>query len=267
MKNLIAFILLSFCFSTAKAQYTSDNLLRIRLSDNTPLRIAIDGRDFRQHGRSLSIGNLPEGKHRIKVYAFQNQGPYENRYFRHADLLYKGSVYIEPKSVTNCLVDVYKYTMAVNVKPIAGHHTSEDVPYNGDDIYAAKPDNSSSYHTPSQAPSYKQKQPTTANLEVGNATALTSIEVDNIKTRADKLSTDTEKEKALKNALTGHSFYIAQLRTLSNCLSFESSKLEFIEYEYYAKIIDKSNFPSLADCFKMDSNIHDFNTFVQNKNR
>ena len=71
MKKLIyTLVILLGTALSAIAGYDGRSVLEIRLSDRSPLVVSINGRQYNKHGRTVTVGNLPRGRHNIRIYEF-----------------------------------------------------------------------------------------------------------------------------------------------------------------------------------------------------
>jgi hypothetical protein len=105
MKKLLLSLMITLgIVHVADAQYydmpENTGALRIRLSNNAPMKVEIDRRHFGRHGSSLTIGDLPRGRHYIRIFEYD---PYERHYSR---LLYDGVVKIHKHMLNDAVLDL-----------------------------------------------------------------------------------------------------------------------------------------------------------------
>jgi hypothetical protein len=67
MKNLLLVILISVCAIPAVNGQEAKSILKVKLTNNQPLTIEIDGRRFKKANRKLTVADVPKGKHYLKV--------------------------------------------------------------------------------------------------------------------------------------------------------------------------------------------------------
>src|ERR1700756_4568896 len=103
MKKFLSIFVGLVSVISAFAQPSDRPLLRVQLSDRSPLTLAIDGRYYKKHGTALTVGDLPQGKHHVKVYAYYLS---KHRSNAKAELLYEGNIRTKRGTFTNCLIDV-----------------------------------------------------------------------------------------------------------------------------------------------------------------
>jgi hypothetical protein len=219
MKKIIL-ILLSFLINTVTSTaQTNRSEVNVQLSDHQLLTIVVDGREYQKSGSKITIGNLPSGKHRLKVYRYFP--PNNNNRVAHAQLVFEGKIKIRPSSSYLCIVDANRHSINIREMNITSNsnHTATISHIN-------KPQNN---------PSLEGKIiPETRLNEVGNL--------------AEQKITDTEKLKLLKDSLENSSFSSAQIATILHWLTFEDSKLEFAKWAF-PKTLDKENYNQLKALF------------------
>lgn len=76
-------------------------VLKIELSDHSPITVAIDNRDYKKVGTSMTFGDLPTGRHYLRVYEYKE---YKDGNGGHAKLIYTGSVKLKKNTITSCVV-------------------------------------------------------------------------------------------------------------------------------------------------------------------
>ncbi len=76
-------------------------VLKIELSDRSPITVAIDNRDYKKVGTSMTFGDLPTGRHYLRIYEYKE---YKDGDGGHAKLIYTGSVKLKKNTITSCVV-------------------------------------------------------------------------------------------------------------------------------------------------------------------
>jgi hypothetical protein len=87
---------------------------------------------------------------------------------------------------------------------------------------------------------------------------------DKLKTKINVRTTDTEKFTAAKDILKNESLTTAQVMSLMDCFSFESTKLEFAQWAY-PKISDKANFKQVKQKLTMKNYREEMDKFLKGK--
>lgn len=232
MKRFIyTLLLLLGVTASGFAAYDGRSVLEIRLSDKSPLVVTIDGRQYNKHGRSITIGNLPKGKHSIRIYEFLEYKRGGGR----AKLLFTGTIKVDAGTYNYCVVDVKTQDMRVRTMDLEYAYVDYD-DYGSSD-----------------------------SIAVGdNGGTLSAKDLNDLKTRADGRITDTEKLKLLKSVLSDYTYSSAQVRTITGWLAFEDSKLNFAKWSY-DKVTDKQDYWKLEDIFTYSTSKDEFNKFIKKK--
>ena len=262
MKRLVVVLLfLSFGLSKmyAQSEYRNEygGVLRVRLIDNYPITIALDGRYFQKHGPSLTIGDLPPGKHFLKIYTYT---PRENSDAK-AHLVFEGRVKVFADGVTYLVYDPTNGDMQVSkgdresMEPGPGRvRGRQQVPYY----------NQNNEHRPA-AP---VAEPVKEDVKVPDAKltkpAYAQISKDALNKLGNKINakiTDTDKLKELQSALAKKAISVEQLKLILTWLNFESSRVEFAKWAF-PNLTDKQNFISITAGMKYAESKDELNKFL-----
>lgn len=227
MKKLfLSIVVISTAFA-AWAQRGERSMMRIALSDDSRLAVSIDDRYYNKQGKSITVGDLPAGRHKLKIYSYT---PYKNRDGGKARTLYSGNVTVSAGTVTYLTYDINTDKLMARTEyldnaPDARTHT---------DTY---------------------KAPAADNTNTGSQTWA------GLKAQVDALETDTEKQKAVQTALDGKSYTTEDVRTVMTWFGFEATKIEFAKWAYN-NVTDKQNYSKLSNDFTLNSSKDDFNTYL-----
>ncbi|MEI8279118.1 MAG: DUF4476 domain-containing protein [Bacteroidota bacterium] len=235
------------------AQLGDRSVLRVSLSDGSPLTLAVDERYFERHNTMLTVGDLPPGRHSLKVYAYS---PNRRRYGSRADLLFNGRVRIDPATFNNCIVDVDHGTISMNVSDRVNNVNSVPPPPR-DDIYPN-----------STKPEQIQKEPKHNELdnevEDPRGKGMGKEDIKYIKQEVSEKITDTDKLSLLKSRLKGRKYNSAQVRIMMTWLNFEHSRLELAKFAY-KHVSDKGNYSKVSDDLSLDSSKEELKDFIKSK--
>lgn len=249
MKKLLTVFVFLFIFTASALAQPSDRpLLRVQLSDNSPIALAVDGRYYKKHGTALVIGDLPQGRHHIKVYSYY----VSKRGTAHADLLYESNIRTRRGTFTNCIVDAKTGYATISIRELtdkdfreAPAQRSND--YSADNVYG---DNSNANAVSNN--DYKGAVPDNA---------LNAGDMDALKTKVNAKITDGDKLKLLEESLKSRSYYTDQVGIIMTWVNFESTRLDFAKWAYN-HVIDKKNYLSLEKQFTFKSSKEEFESFV-----
>lgn len=229
MKKILVTLILLVAGIAAFAQ-SKRAVLKVRLSDQSPLTVTVNNRIYDRHGRSITIGDLPAGSHYLKVYEYKE---YRNERGGHAKLLYSGYVRTKRNMITTCTIDPYEGAISVKTRPLEQEDEWND---RRDEDY-----------------------------QQDNRNTLTPHDIQDLKQRVDDRITDTDKLKLMKSVLGNSNFYTDQVQKMMGWLSFESTKLEFAKWAF-AGVVDAKNYWKLESEFSFSSSKDEFNNYIQGKN-
>lgn len=229
----ILYILVFICLAatTAFARDSRRSILEITLSDGSPLVVSINGRNYDKHGRSIKIGDLPKGRHDLRVYEYLEYRKGGGR----AKLLYSGRIKVAAGTINYCEVDIRNGDMMVKTMDLSApvvHATAS-----GEVIPAAN----------------KVWQP---------GGKLTDREMDDLQLKAAEKETDIEKLELAKTALSKKAITTQQVRVIAGWFAFEDSKLDFVKWAY-DKTSDKTEYRKLEDVFTIEDNKKDFKAYLR----
>jgi hypothetical protein len=206
--------------------------LKIKLTTNQMLSVAVDDRYYERRGTSLTIGNIPNGRHYLKVYNYRIGRSGNGR----ANLVYSGYVDLRPASHNTAIVDPFQRKLTM--RTVSTYIRERNDPYeNWND------------------PNYDKYD------DGYNSNELRNQEVADLDNRVQDRSMDGDKLKLVQTALNGRTYYTDQLRTMVGWFSFESTKLDFLKGAY-DNTIDKENYWKLEDVFSFSSSKDELNDFV-----
>jgi hypothetical protein len=209
--------------------------IRVKLSTNQMLAVSIDDRYYERRGTSLTIGDIPAGKHYLKVYNYRVGRSGNGR----ANVVYSGYVVLKPNSFNTCIVDPFQRKMTMR--------TTQTFDRDDNDNYENWNDDGND-----------------RNYNDNHSNAMRNQDVTELGVRVKDRMTDSDKDKLMRSVLANKTYYTEQLRTMMGWLSFESTKLEFAKWAY-DNTIDKENYWKLEDIFSFSSSKNELTDYVQQK--
>lgn len=268
MKHLLGSILL-----LATMPGWAQTMLHVKMADNEVINVAVDGRYFNKRGTSVTVGDLPPGKHKLEIYTIDRT----RRGRGYEALVYEGRVRTFDGMVTLFSYDPYSRMPDIQQQDInsfvASHPPAQrgmnpnrrfqEPGNNNPDNYPAQPgggydrnatgnDNGTMSGTANPAPT----QPAQGSM--------TDAAIDQLKTNVASRKTDTEKETFLKDAVKGEQLTTMQVGMMMDWLNFESSKADFAEWAYPITV-DKDAFSNLESKFTYKIYQDDLVKFLQGK--
>jgi hypothetical protein len=213
------------------------SVLRFRLSDNSRLAVSIDDRYYDKQGKSITIGDLPPGRHYIKIYKYV---PYRDGGGR-ARELYRGGIKISSGTISSFTYDLNDGKLYANVEFIDGSYRDNDDAYNNNRNDDRRRDNNS------------------FNPHKWNET-----DMEDLKKRVDERITDGDKVKLMQNVLKNRNYTTEQMRVMLNWLSFDDSKVTLAKWGY-DYVSNKENCWKLESEFTFSSSKEEFNNYISSK--
>lgn len=168
------------------------SILKIRFSDERPIVVTIDGRNYNRYGKQIVFNDLPRGWHDLRVYEYKE---YSDGTGGNAKVFYTGRVKVKKGEIVTCIIDVNTRKMKAFVQ----------------DIDAAV-----------------NNMPNT----IASSDGMTNVELSNLGRNVLTLKTDTKKLELLKKELQAKKYTKEQLVAMFDWLSFESSRLDLAKWSY-----------------------------------
>jgi hypothetical protein len=228
MRNAIFTILILFAGLADVSAQSRKAILKVMLSDGSPLSVSVNGRMYDKHGKTITIADLPGGTHYVKVYEYK---AYRDERGGHARLLYSGNIRTRRNTLT--ILNVSPETGRARVKTVMPEDEFEN-PYK---------DRSDYYHE----------------------NELSQRDMQDLKQRVEDRITDTDKMKLLKSVLANSRYYTDDVKQMMSWMSFESTRLEFAKWAF-ANVIDSKNYWKLESEFTFSSSKDEFNEYIKGKN-
>ena len=231
MKNFFAPILVILSFSAVAQRPRGE--LRVRMTDGNPISVVINGRDYERRASSITIGDLPRGKHRIQVYAMRGKR------LQNPELVYSGRVRVEESAVTYVSVDPTRHAARVQTRAVGDIVPWGNASDDANDRSRPYDDNG-------------------ANATSGRSTRnsnmpwLTDADLEDLRRRATERTTDGSKLELIRNVIAGRRYSTAQVRAMAGMLTFESTKLDLAK-QAYEGVSDPKDYWKLEDIFTFDA--------------
>jgi len=263
MKKLLSILILLLVSDvTAEAQ----SMLKISLADRSPITVSVDGRYFNKRGQSVTVGDLPAGRHRVQIYVTSESRSgrdQENIAYTGYVKTYNGQLtiftYDENTEATETQdQDMNAMGNAPTPPPPAAPTPTDQYNNNNapqqDNNYQQDNSNNNEQYAPSQGASPVNDAITT---EGKNKLA-------KLKKKTDAKKTDTEKFTVLKDALKQEMITSDQVAIIMDWFSFESSKVEFAEWAY-DHTTDKDNYTNVVEKLAYNNYRIELDNFIKSK--
>lgn len=233
----------------ASGDLLAQSQIRVGLTDGSPFTLSVNGRYFNRRGTSVTVGDLPPGRHDLKIYAIdydQWGDPYQRT-------LFQGRVSTDYQMTTHVLLD--PATRRARIRRAAGNNSGDSYQHYSESKQGAATEPAGG--TVAAAPNVASP---------ALAGSLNKDAQDALKNKIDALKTDTQKLKALKDGLQGQTISTFQAMTMMDWLLFETSRLDFAKWAYTITI-DTDFYKDVLRKFADDANKKDFTSFLRSKGK
>lgn len=260
MKKFLVFtLLLAAGVSVSYAQ----SMLKISLTDNSRFNIMLNGRHFNKQGQSITVGDLPPGRQRLKIFVLRRDrwhgGVYEDLIYQGRVNTYYGNTTILRYDPDLGLADIQEVEgmQRPRRQPLTSRPDDRDANYyNNND---ASPDNDDVAAQPLPSGS-----PAASPVSESKTGTLSNGKAEKLKSKADAKKTDTEKMKVLKDGLRNERLTTYNVSEIMDFFLFESSKVDFATWAYNMTV-DPEYFRDLEAKLTSASAKQDLDNFIKAK--
>ncbi len=272
----------------------AQTMLKISLTDRRPITVSVDGRHFRKSGESVTVNDLPRGRHYVIVYVTETLSNGRTG----EGIIWEGKVKTYQGQASLCTVDPHTREAAItemDMNAVQSNQPTDPQGYNNYNLnnYDSRTDNTVAPQiSTSNQDTYNNTQgnnnnddnvasplpdgmpvasPVTIDEGEGTtagkpakATKKAATKTDKLKTKINVRTTDTEKMTAAKEVLKNESLTTAQVMSLMDCFGFESTKVEFAQWAY-SKTTDKANFKQVKQKLAMKNYREEMDKFLKGK--
>jgi hypothetical protein len=261
------FLLLAIAFFTLPTfAQRARTLLKIRDMEGRNITAEINGRRYDRVAQVLTIKDFPPGRHSIRIYVVSNR----NNGRDVARLIYAGRIKTNPGKIYYITVDDYEKLDIIEDCCLgdSGPWTENDGWYRArrndqqdwerdlqmnpqrDDYYYKKKDRNSQF----------KKSPEDDWSHFSNA--MSTAQHNSLLKQLKDASFESNRLDITKQAIDDNHLTCAQLVSIMNEMSFESSKLQMAKYAY-KKLVDPQNTFTINEGFGFSSSKDEFREFVQ----
>ncbi len=261
---IIAFSSIGFSFGQCA--------LKISLADRSRITVAVDGRYFNKRGESITVGDLPPGRHYVKIFTIAQRRNGEE----YQKMIFDGRVRTFNGRKTLFTYDAYSGNTSVADEEIGQPDLNRPVDNNGSydqggntaNQYNNNNNNNTATPVPdnntvapdNNVPSGPAASPVTKD-EALNGWPVKASTLDKVKKKVAAKNTDTEKLSLTKEQLKKDRFTSAQVCSIMEWFSFESTKLEFAEWAF-SHTSDKQNYTNVKEKLTYKSYREDLDKFL-----
>jgi hypothetical protein len=237
MKKVLFTLLLALVACIVVGAQPRRSVCKFRLSDNSRLAVSIDERFYDKQGKSITIGDLPAGRHYIKIYKYV---PYRDGGGR-ARELYRGGIRISSGTISSFTYDLNDGKLYANTEFIDDSYRNNEDAYNDNRNDDKRRDN-----------------------DVLNSRNWNQTDMDDLKKCVDDRITDGDKIKLMESALKNRNYTTDQMSIMLHWLSFDDSKVSLAKWGY-DYVSNKENYWKLESEFTFSSSKEEFNNYISGK--
>ena len=288
-QKFFAILIFAGAFSPAFAQ----SVLKVSLADKSPITVSLDGRYFNKRGETITIADLPQGKHYLKIFSYSGN----HRDAKVVALIYEGKIkthsgrqtlfVFDPNAGTTAVVDV---DMSNNEPANAPGQNAERFNNRNLDKYDTRqePVNDEINHltkdpiteeTPhALPPGTPLASPVSSDselnaLEKSNAVKkeqkavkpakpLKDPKLEKARKKVAAKTTDTDRLAVAKQCFANEKLTTAQIIVILGWFDFENSKVDFAKWAY-PNATDKDNYKKIKSKLSMKNYRADFDKFLK----
>ncbi|UEG51269.1 DUF4476 domain-containing protein [Ferruginibacter lapsinanis] len=231
-------LLVTLLLSVAMYAYPKQSTITVSTTGNNTIMVVINGAKYKANNNYVTIDNLPEGYHSIKIYQ-QRSGRRMNLPNSNLQLIYNNSIYIKPRYDVDIIVSRFGKVF-IDEQLNTGNNNDDWNNYDNNWNYQ---DNNWSY---------------------SNYQAINTADFENLKQAIKREVFEDTKLSLAKQVVSTNYFSTDQIKQILQLFVFEDNKLAIAKYAY-KYTIDKNNYYTLLDAFIFSSNKNELLEFIQKK--
>jgi hypothetical protein len=232
MKTIFT-LLLGSLFSLSLMAADASRLSISTVSKNMELTIDVDGRRVAMKDNAITLRNLSEGYHTVKIFAKKQNNGRGNGYGRKQEVIYNNSVYIKRG-----------FHLDITVNRFGKVLVDERRMDRNDDWYSDDDD----YFDDGWDNDYRN--------------VINTREFDQVKSALQKEWFEANRLKSAKHIIDQNNFTTMQVKELMMLFTFENNKLDIAKYAY-RKTVDKRSYYQLNDALTFSSSKDELARFIR----
>lgn len=246
-------LLLSSLFSLSLLAYDGSRLSISTVSNNMDIKIEIDGRRFAMQDNSVTISNLREGYHQVKIYRESKRSGGIFGFGKRQDVLYSNSIFLKRGFHSDLTVNRFGKVF------VDEHYIDRN-----DEWYDDKDDNE--YHGNGNDDGGWNNGHGNGNNDGGwnngYGNVMNSREFEMVKDQIRKEWFENNRLTSVKTIIDKNNFTTQQVKELMFLFTFENNRLEVAKYAY-RKTTDKNNYYQVNDALTFGSNKEELARFIR----
>ncbi len=230
----ISTLLLSSLFSLSLLAYDGSRLSVSTVSNNRDLKIEIDGRRITMQDNSITLSNIAEGTHSIRIYKEVKRNGNGFGFGRKPQIIYAGSVFVKRGFHTDVTVNRFGKVFIDESRIERNDGYEQDDEYDEED----------------------------GGWDYGYGNVLSNRDFDQVKEQIRKEWFENNRITSAKVIIDKNNFTTQQVKELMLLFTFENNRLEVAKYAY-RKTVDKQNYYQLNDALTFSSSKDDLARFIR----
>lgn len=240
--------------ATTTFAHQSASTIHLRLSDNSPMVVYLDGQQINGNAGGLEIPQVQAGRHFLQVFKVNQRWGRQS-----LESAYRGKIDVPPFSRVLATID--PWSRQIFYDQIADMRTIRDRMQEREDHcrYPGRsnqyPDNTVYCPEPAVNPAPVCNNPVIYPMPMDPAS------FGNLKATINNAAFESTKLSILKQALPYNNFTTTQVVDLMNIFAFESYRLEVAKL-MYPQTLDQQNYYIVNNAFSFNSSINDLQSYI-----
>lgn len=237
----ISTLLLSSLFSLSLLAYDGNRLSVATVSNGMNLSIEIDGRKFKMQDNSITLSNLAEGSHNIRIFRDKkkNGNGFGFGQAKKQEIIYASNVYLKRGFHTDITVSRFGKVL-VDERRIANNDSDEW--FEDEDVYDDVYDD--------------------GNWDNGYNNVMTARDFESVKEQIRKEWFESSRLVSVKTIISKNNFTTQQVKEMMLLFTFENNRLE-VAKAAYRRTVDKQRYFNLNDAFTFSSSRDELARFIR----
>jgi Domain of unknown function (DUF4476) len=232
-------LLLSSLFSLSLLAYDGSRLSISTVSNTMDLKIEIDGRRINMQDNTITLSNITEGSHSVRIYREKKRSGTGFNFGKKPEIIYASSVFVKRGFHTDITVNRFGKVFIDERRM-----DSRDGWYDEDENYG----------------DYEDETGGDWNNGYGNVMSTRDFEM--VKEQIRKEWFEKNRLVSAKVIMDKNNFTVQQVKEFMLLFTFEENKLEVAKYAY-RKTVDKQNYYQLNDALTFKSSKDDLARFIR----
>jgi hypothetical protein len=239
----------SFIITLTTLAYDGTRLSVSSVNRNNDLRVEIDGRKYRMDDNSVTISNLSEGRHTVKIFREKSRRNNRWEWFgnRH-DIIYSNTVYLKSG-----------YHLDITINPFGRALVDERRMDRNDDWYD---DDNRNGRDRDGRDDRDDRDGRYGNRDNNYNNVVNEQEFRQIKETVGRQWFENTRLSTAKQIADRNYFSSQQVKELVQLFSFENNKLEFAKHAY-GRTMDKRNYYIINDAFNYNSSREELDRYIR----